>query len=128
MKVYIAAPWIHRDAAAQFAAQCEARGYLITRKWWLFEAGDEEVDVLREQAIADFEAVGDADAVVVLQISKSEGKAAETGFAVARGVPVVVHLNGNKPGNIFHHHPRVLTVNFQNEVFTALSALQTTVA
>jgi nucleoside 2-deoxyribosyltransferase len=128
VNIYVAAPWIHKDAAAQFAAQCQARGYTITRKWWEYEAGDEEVDVLQEQAIADFDAVAAADAVVVLQIAKSEGKAAETGYAIAQGIPVIAHLGGNAPGNIFHHHPGVMKVHTQNEVFTALNAIQLTVA
>ena len=124
MKVYVAAPWIHRNVAADFAIQCEAQGHTITREWWKYEAGDEEFDVLRAQAIADLDAVQDADVVVVLQIAKSEGKAAETGAALAWRIPVFA-LIYDKPGNIFHRHPGVTLFYTHQDVLDALLNLET---
>jgi nucleoside 2-deoxyribosyltransferase len=123
MKVYVAAPWENRESANEWASTLEAQGFEITRKWWEHEAGDEEFDVLREQAVADLDAVADADAVLVLQISRSEGKAAETGAAIAFGIPVIALLF-DKPGNIFHRHPGVLMTHTAESAIGALKAIR----
>lgn len=127
MKVYVAAPWTHRTFAAAFAERLAAYGHTITRDWWTHEGGEDEFDILREQAIEDMNAVRKADAVVVLQLAKSEGKAAETGAAIALGIPVIA-LIYDKPGNIFHRHPGVQMVYTAGAVTDALDALQTKAA
>lgn len=123
MEVYVAAPWTDRWKASAFAARCEAHGHTITRKWWEYEAGNEEHEKLREQAIADFDAVAKSEAVVVLQLNKSEGKAAETGYAIAHDLPVVVVTYDDGAGNIFHHHPAVQMVKTENDALAALTRI-----
>jgi hypothetical protein len=123
MKVYIACPWVSRSTAKIWATIVEERGHTITRKWWEHEAGSEDFDILREQAVADLDAVGEADAVLLLQAGKSEGKAVETGAALMLGVPVVVVL-WDQPGNIFHRHPGVLMVDDLPEALGALDAIE----
>jgi hypothetical protein len=33
-KIYIAAPWVHKDRMPEIAAKFEAQGHLVTHKWW----------------------------------------------------------------------------------------------
>lgn len=127
MKIYLAAPWADRHEAEKFA-ETFLNEYEITRTWWLHECGDRDFAMLREQAEADLSAVCEADAVVVLQTRKSEGKAVETGYAIAMGIPVFVLLiddtNTNEYGNIFHHHPGVVTFESDLELLGALKAYE----
>lgn len=123
MQIYVAAPWTERWQAAAFARRCEAHGHTITRMWWEHEAGNEEHDKLREQAIADFDAVTRAEVLVVLQLSKSEGKAAETGYAIASNIPVVVVSYEKEAGNIFHYHPAVQVVKSEDDALAALTRI-----
>lgn len=107
MKVYLAAPWVERDRLAGIAAAFEAEGHTITERWWEHEdvpgypnhttpAEDAE---LANQGIKDFMGVLMADAMVLVNSCKSEGKAVETGIALTKGMPVIVV--GVK-SNIFH--------------------------
>lgn len=100
MKIYLCAPWKHREEAAQYARRLENDGHQITRDWWNKEAGDHETDKLGQLAEEDLKAVHEADYVLVLNLEKSEGKAVETGYALAlkKRIGIV-----GKPFNIFYH-------------------------
>jgi nucleoside 2-deoxyribosyltransferase len=107
MKVYIAAPWTHKADAARTAAMLEAAGHEVTKRWWEHRevpgyltddhANDGE---LREQAEEDVQGVCDADVFVLLNYAKSEGKAVETGVAIACGIPIIVV---GRRSNLFHY-------------------------
>jgi nucleoside 2-deoxyribosyltransferase len=45
--------------------------------------------IIRDQAYQDIADVRRADVLVVLNLQKSEGKAVETGIAIAAGIPVI---------------------------------------
>lgn len=107
MKVYLAAPWVERESLPAIARVFEGAGHTITERWWehddvpgypnnTTEADDKE---LANQAIKDFQGVLTADVMVLINSAKSEGKAVETGIAIAAGMPVIVV--GVK-SNIFH--------------------------
>lgn len=107
MKVYLAAPWLERDRLPAYARVFEAAGHTLTERWWehpdvpgyphnTTEAEDKE---LADQAIKDFMGVLLAEAVVVINSAKSEGKAVETGVAIAANMPVIVV---GQRSNIFH--------------------------
>lgn len=104
MKIYIAAPWAHRDEARQRAAQAEAAGHEITHDWWDTEVADDNEVELARCAYNDLMAVRRADVLIVLNLAQSEGKAVETGMAIAwqweYGKPWIYIVG--KRSNIFH--------------------------
>lgn len=123
MKVYIAAPWTHKEEAKRYAEALEAAGHTITKKWWEHREvpgyldpaiGVIERKELEQQAAEDIAGVLDSDAFVLLNLEKSEGKAVETGVAVtsalilayghsAKGVQKFVLVGGKS--NLFHYVP-----------------------
>lgn len=103
-RVYVAGPWAQRDEVAIIAKGIEEAGHEITRKWWLYEAGNEEYDKLREQAQADFDAVLSADVMFLCNWQKrgeeTSGKAVEQGIALMNCIPIIGI--GHSFTNIFH--------------------------
>lgn len=108
-RVYLAAPWVHKDQAAELSKILEANGHTITRKWWEHDSTLEEnatPEFLTNCAVEDRDGVYNADVLVVWNTAKSEGKAVEQGLAIAKGIPVIVVTPGEKPSsNIFHYLP-----------------------
>src|SRR2546430_620777 len=93
-KIYIAAPWIDRELAADAAAKFEAEGFEVTHKWWIVETEDtrpleERAAYLEEHAYLDWDGVMAANILVLIHSAKSEGKAVEQGIALMRGIPIV---------------------------------------
>jgi len=87
LKIYLAAPWVHRAEAKTAADQFEAAGIRIVSHWITKHldsaaAGglDKSLDVLHTEADEDISDILDADGMVVLQLAKSEGKAFEQGY------------------------------------------------
>jgi nucleoside 2-deoxyribosyltransferase len=109
-RVYLAGPWIAREAMPKMAEQLEAAGHKITHKWWEYEGEnqDEETDeFLRSCAEQDVAGVVTADVVIVYNTAKSEGKAVEQGIAIVVGHPIIVVTPYEKPSsNIFHYLPQ----------------------
>ena len=105
--IYLAAPWVDREYAKSVSTTLVSAGFSITEPWWDHPdtTNNEE---LQEQAWKDFLGVISADCVIVLNTSKSEGKAVETGLALARKIPVIVV---GEPTNIFHHLPEIVIVS-----------------
>ena len=107
MRIYIAAPWTHKADAARVASLLEAAGHTITKRWWehrevpgYLTADHSNDDELTEQALQDIDGVLTADVFVLLNYEKSEGKAVETGIALAVGIPIIV-VGGRS--NLFHY-------------------------
>lgn len=123
MNVYLAAPWTHKEEAARFANVLEAAGHAITKKWWehrevpgYLASGISTAnrDELAQQAAEDIAGVFLADAFVLLNYEKSEGKAVETGVALALGVLQAKNILVGGPKrfilvgtgtNLFHYIP-----------------------
>lgn len=106
LKIYLAAPWSHRRYAAEVAApQLRADGFTVVSRWhdeWATRGdGDATEPELIAEALKDIEDVQRADAMVVLNFSKSEGKAVEQGLALARRIPIVVV--GTEYTHVFQH-------------------------
>ena len=52
MRIYIAAPWIHREVAASWSFALEVEGHSISYKWWEHEGkGWEEDDEDMEEVM-----------------------------------------------------------------------------
>lgn len=116
MRVYIAAPFVHKQQAAGAALLLEARGFTITKRWWEHRDVDgekqpngstlyssEQRAELQQQAFEDVEGVLSADVVVVLNLCTSEGKAVEQGIAIAERIPVLVYAPFGGYLNVFQH-------------------------
>lgn len=105
MKIYVAAPWVRKVDAIQAGELLKAAGHEITSRWFTHEGDPNDptgstVDIgtIRAQAEDDFRDVCRADTLIVLNLEKSEGKAVETGIAIANGIPVI---SVGKRSNIF---------------------------
>jgi nucleoside 2-deoxyribosyltransferase len=105
MKVYIAAPWVRREDAKAFGEVITAAGFTVTSHWFHHQGDSTDStgaamiqEEVRRQAREDIFDVCSSDAVVVLNLEKSEGKAVETGIALNNGIPVI---SVGKRSNIF---------------------------
>jgi nucleoside 2-deoxyribosyltransferase len=126
MEVYLAAPYIARDALREYAADLELVGMGVTSRWLkedhaltpgnLGAAPEVDADAVRQHCEADFADIYAADVVVVFTgsaiaaivegVESAEdarlhtgGRHVETGYALALGKPVVVI---GTPENVFH--------------------------
>lgn len=123
MKVYIAAPWVDRDIMPPIAEMFVEAGFTITHPWWVDDPfvpdypSNMENPLLEDIARKDFLGVVEADAVVLLNTGKSEGKAVETGIALAMCHRVI--LVGMR-SNIFHYMPEIEIVSSVSEAIEAL--------
>lgn len=87
------------------ATKLESLGATITHKWWETE-GDKEYAVSDHayHAWQDKRGVETADAVLVVNSAKSEGKAVEQGIALALDIPLfIVGIRGELSKNVFHY-------------------------
>lgn len=130
MRVYIAAPWVDRANMPEISQRLEARGHLITHKWWEAEDTPEGVradSVLRQQAINDVAGVKNADIVLVINTAKSEGKSLEQGIAIADNKPIIiVGKLGEHSKNVFHYldnYRWVYTVDHALEILDTIQWL-----
>jgi nucleoside 2-deoxyribosyltransferase len=105
MRVYIAAPWVRRPEAIAFGDRLKALGIIVTSRWFTHEdvsvdgkGNTGPVEALQQQAREDVQDVLRSHVLVVLNLQKSEGKAVETGVAIANAIPVI---SVGKRSNIF---------------------------
>ena len=112
--VYVASAWVTGDQALIARDKLIRAGFEVTSRW-LERVGVENPPACpgydytkdpnymnnhaRLESQKDIEDVSRADAVVVVNLAKTEGKAVETGMAIALGIPVIVV--GEK-SNTFH--------------------------
>jgi nucleoside 2-deoxyribosyltransferase len=124
MTFYLAAPYPQHDTARELRAALQAHGHVCTARWL-----DAPSDLNAEWALND---LADLDAAAVLvALNDAEwanvgtgGRHTELGYALARGIPVV--LVGERT-QIFHHHPAVRLVPHDAPVIAqTLEALFTT--
>ena len=125
MKIYLAGPWRTKAAMPTLAAQIEAAGHTITERWWEQDGSkyptypsNEDDEGLTDIAIDDAIGVMRADALIVINTEKSEGKAAEAGIALALNKPIM--LVGTR-SMIFHYLPSVYPVASLEEALEKLS-------
>jgi nucleoside 2-deoxyribosyltransferase len=98
MRVYIAAPWVRRPEAIEVGKRFVAAGHELTCRWFDHVTDGDPNDStgvtcdpkgIIHQALEDITDVQRAHVLVVLNLEKSEGKAVETGIAIAAGIPVI---------------------------------------
>lgn len=114
MKIYLAAPYAVRDTVKQLAAELWRVGFVVTSSWL-----DETHDIkpgtegaatdlddaqVAQHARQDFADIDKSDLFVLWTAEAcgaegGGGRHVETGYALARGIPVVVI---GEPENVFH--------------------------
>lgn len=125
MRIYLAAPWVDREQCPAIAAQLEAADHTITHRWWLVEdlpgtyPSNVDDPYYTQCAVEDYIGVLRADTVVLLNSGKSEGKAVETGIAIAHFKPIIVI--GTR-SNLFHYLPNVHMVASADEALELLNS------
>lgn len=125
-RIYIAAPWVERQNVPVIAEKLEDNGYTITHKWWLFEGEEEDTSegFRRKCAKQDVWGVRTADAVLLINSAKSEGKAVEQGLAIAYGLPIVtIGVRGGVSKNVFHYMNNYIWVDTLAEALLELEEL-----
>lgn len=124
-RIYVAGPWNDRHRVATIADGLESFGYHITHKWWVFEEEEENTswDFKQTCARQDMEGVRTADAVVLLNTMKSEGKATEQGLALAYGIPIIIYGEKEARCNIFQTLPIFHWVSKPNDILTKLKEI-----
>lgn len=97
MRVYVAAPWVRKADAINAGKLLEHNGFEVTSRWFYHEGDPTDSTGLKcddsaiiQQALEDIEDVLSADILMILQLEKSEGKAVETGIAIANDIPFIV--------------------------------------
>ena len=122
MKIYVAAPWVHKEDADKTAELLRAAGFEVISGWHktrydtnVYEAPD---SVMEKEAWNDWVDINNADTIVYLNLAKSEGKASELGIALARGY--TIYVVGGKQNNIFLHLPMINHKESLDEVIECL--------
>lgn len=127
--IYVAAPWINKAEALEAQKKFEAAGHVVTSKWITkhTDVDDPEdprhYDELRKQANEDIDDICRADVFVILNLAKSEGKASELGFAIAKNLEfgdIDIYLVGEPSINIFYHLSEVKKCKSVEEVIECL--------
>lgn len=109
-RIYLAGPWVRRADVREARNVFQQSGIAVGSRWIDFDAeGQDEHNASTQQreALNDWEDIHAADALVLLNLEKSEGKAVETGMALVRGIPVIVI---GQRSNVFHYLPQVTIV------------------
>lgn len=119
MNLYLAAPWADRAQMGAISTQFEQAGHRITHKWWECEdvPEDQKNDALhRWHATLDRDGVLRADRLILINTSKSEGKAVEQGIAMTANIPIIaVGKLGGISKNVFHYLPDYTWVDYVEE-------------
>lgn len=103
MRVYIAAPFIQREAAKAARYLIQKKGHVSIARW--IDTHLEEGDLLTpetkaQEALEDIQDILQSDAVLILDdFPCSMGRHFEMGFAYGMGIPIYVV---GRPWHIFH--------------------------
>lgn len=111
MRLYVASPWRHREQAVEAADFFRAEGFLVGARWLAKHGHATTDEQYQAEAQADEEDVLAADAFVVLNTGRSEGKSWEASLAYHAGIPVIVVGERDPYMNLFHYMPGIVVVD-----------------
>lgn len=110
------------------AAAVQSRGFTVTHKWWETEDikdEDRTPEFNRERAMEDIIGVRDANLVLLINSSKSEGKAVEQGVAIQLDKPIIaVGKLGEHSKNVFHYLSQYRWVDNLEEAYKVLESIK----
>lgn len=127
-KVYVAGPYGAREQLRQVRERLRAHGHVVSSSWMDEDhevtagtqgaAVDLPTATVAGYAATDLLEVGDADVLVLFTaasvgVEGGGGRHVETGYALAKGVQVVVV---GEPENVFHRLPLVASVGGVGEL------------
>ncbi len=98
MRIYIAAPFKHREKAREWASLLAAAGHEITSSWlWTMLDDDDYERHWKREAVRDLTDVRRADLLVLMAVNESGrgGCLMEFAYALGQGIPCVTV--GDKP-------------------------------
>jgi nucleoside 2-deoxyribosyltransferase len=104
-KVYVAAPFKCKDEAKKALTAITEAGFGVTARW-IYEHPEQnkgDYSTFRKEAQDDLMDITRSDVLVLLNLTLSEGKAFEAGFAIAMGIPVVVVGEISPTSNVFYY-------------------------
>ena len=105
--IYLAAPWKRREDARIARDKIVAAGFTVNGEWLDVDVPTgadgytSPPDIMRREAIRDIKNVLNSQVVIVLNLQKSEGKAVETGIALATGKGIIIV--GTERLNVFQY-------------------------
>lgn len=128
ISIYLAGPWARREEVREARKAFLAAGIRVNAQWLDVELKEGAGDTAESQAAAGYDMavearrdvadIAESDAMVVMNLEKSEGKAVEQGYALYRGMPIIVV---GKRTNVFQYLPEVKVVD---NLFEALGLLR----
>lgn len=121
MKLYLAAPWAQKDTAREIARYLEAQDFTIVSRWLREHKNSNLHEELQVEAVNDLADIEACEALVLLNLEKSEGKATELGYAYKCQIPCIVV--GSSTGNVFYHLPGVRVVDTIEQAIATLNTL-----
>jgi nucleoside 2-deoxyribosyltransferase len=105
MVIYVAAPYVCKTEAKRARHILRVAGFTVNSRWLDFEPPEGMTEptpaILHDEAANDVADILNANALVVLNLQKSEGKAWEQGFAYGLGLPIIAV--GRPENCVFHH-------------------------
>lgn len=116
LSVYLAGPWADRTKVREVRDTLLKAGIPVNARWIDSHHEDEELvshDDLADEAWHDIEDVLRANVLMVYNSQLSEGKAFETGVAVATQKDVIII---GERSNVFHHLPMVIVPNVEEAI------------
>lgn len=108
MRIYVAAPWKHRDDANVAAKQLRDANHVVISRWLRDHADSTNHVQLQREAMNDLHDLSQCEGLIYLNLAKSEGKATELGFALAMQKRII--LVGERENNVFLHLPQIYQV------------------
>ncbi len=118
--VYLAASWSERGKASAAKYELQRAGIRVVSTWT--EQADENDPVsLSVNAANDERELQSADAIILLNLAKSEGKATEWGMARQAGKLCI--LVGPREGNIFYNLPGIVQCDTLQDAIAYLKPL-----
>lgn len=105
-KVYVAGPWAQKARAKEVAQQLRCAGIDVVSRWHEFREDpaicyEYPEHVMATEAQNDIADLNCAERLLYLNLQKSEGKATELGYCLAKGVPA--YVIGGTQNNVFLH-------------------------
>lgn len=122
MEIYLAGPWARREEVREARKAFLAADISVNAQWLDVELKPNAGDTAESQAAAGYDMSEEAsrdladiamsDAMVVMNLEKSEGKAVEQGIALATRMPLIIV---GKRTNVFQYLPEVFLVDSVEE-------------
>lgn len=123
MRIYVAGPWACKEEVRAVVRYLRSQGLIITSRWVDRPETEYECapELMRSEAVRDIEDIDNSDALLYLNLQKSEGKATELGMVLARG-DMPIYCVGGTQNNVFLHLPEIQHLSSVQDFVTEMRA------